>query len=256
MVEQKGVIINKKKKYENKFIDIHNHLLPWLDDGSKSLEQTENMLKIAYKEGVRTIIVTPHFKGENDYNFYNHVEDVLETVKSNLNDYTSQITLKLGCEIFYSHDCLHLLNEKIIPTMADSRYILVEFFPMADYQYIRNAVQELLFGGYYPILAHIERYHNIIKDMNQVKRLIDMGSYIQVNAMSIEGKAGFSIYRATNALLKNDLVHFVATDAHSEFTRAPKIKQCSKYLTRKFGKSYMQKLLLENPNKILKNEYL
>lgn len=238
------------------YIDIHSHILPCVDDGSKSLEQTKSMLKMAYEEGILTIIVTPHYYEEKGNDSLNQMEKALRDMKENVGFFSNRMTFYLGCEVYYSHESVNLLKAKEIPTMAESRYVLVEFYPMADFQYVRNGLQEFLFGGYIPILAHIERYPNIINDINQVKKLVDMGSYVQVNTMSIVGKSREKQKKEVRRLLKNNLVHFVATDAHSDGMRAPRMKKCAEYLAKKYGEAYMEKILIDNPNKILKNEYL
>lgn len=238
------------------YIDIHSHILPQVDDGANSLEQTKHMLECAYDEGIRTIIATPHYYEGKEKDFFLHMEESLSDMKEKLDFFSNKITFHLGCEIFYSHESVNLLNDKKIPTLAGSHYVLVEFSPTAEYSYIRNGIQEFLFGGYRPILAHIERYPNIIKDTNQIKKLITMGSYIQVNAMSIVGKTGKEQQKIVKKLLKNHLVHFIATDAHNDRERAPKLKKCVEYLTRKYGEAYAVRLLEDNPYKVLKNEYL
>lgn len=238
------------------YIDIHSHILPQVDDGSKSMKQTSSMLKIAYQEGIRTIIVTPHYQEGRDKDFYKTMKEMLEKVKHELSFFSSKMDFYLGCEIYYSHDCIKTLEEKVIPTMADSRYVLVEFSHKAEYQYIKRGLQDFLFSGYWPILAHVERYVNIIKDINRVIELVEMGAYIQINVMSVMGKAGKTYKKTVKKLLKNRLVHFVATDCHNDLARLPKIKKCANYIEKKYGKSYMEKLLIKNPNKILANEYI
>lgn len=238
------------------FIDIHSHILPKLDDGSQSMEQTKRMLQIAYEEGIRTIVATPHY---HEGRYVNPVETIVKTVvlvNEQMKDICPQMQIYLGSEIYYSHDCVKLLNNKKIPTMAESRYILVEFSPMADYQYIKKGLQEFLLGGYFPILAHVERYQNIIKEINLVGELIEMGAYIQVNSISIIGKPGRAIQKAVKKILKMNYIHFIATDSHSEGSRAPRLQACAKYISKKYDEAYARELLIDNPNKLLYNSYV
>ena len=89
-----------------------------------------------------------------------------------------------------------------------------------------------------------------------VEDLIDIGAYVQVNAGSIMGDYGHKLSKWTRALLKNDLVHMVATDAHNETGRAPKMRECAEYLTRKFGEEYARLLLWKNPCKVIENKFI
>lgn len=237
------------------FIDIHCHILPGLDDGSISMEETKKMLEIAYNEGIRTIISTPHYHEGWRTTSISTMEETFKNVKDLIADFIPCMDIHLGCEIYYSHEIIKLLNEKHIPTMANSKYILIEFSPLSEYRYIKNGLQELLLEGYCPILAHVERYKNIIGQLGLVQELIDMGVYIQVNAISVTGGSG-RYKKFTKKLLKYNLLHFIGTDSHDDKVRAPVVKQCIKYISKKYSYSYVKELLIDNPIKILKNEYV
>ncbi|QHQ59976.1 hypothetical protein Ana3638_03590 [Anaerocolumna sedimenticola] len=238
------------------YIDIHSHILPGLDDGAESMEQTINMFKIAYEEGIRTIIATPHFYTGGKIPSLPELIDCRNRVTEELNKSLPEMILNLGGEIYYSHECIKLLKNKQIPALADSRYLLVEFSVMADYPYMKKAVQEILINGYIPILAHIERYDNLVKDLEQVQEVIHMGAYVQINAQSIIGDNGFTYKRITRKLLKNNLVHIIATDSHSDEEKSPRLKKCAAYLTKKYGEAYTNELLRENQKKIIRNQYI
>jgi protein-tyrosine phosphatase len=236
------------------FIDIHSHLLPGLDDGSNSMEQTINMLKIAYEEGIRAIIATPHCKDERTLHSMSVLQESLEAVKEEIQNLLPDLSLYLGSEIYYSHESIKYLQENKIPTLADTKYILVEFSPIADYRYMKNALQELLLEGYSPVIAHIERYEVLAKKLDLVEELIEMGAYVQVNAMSIIGESGRLYQSITKKLLKNNLVHMVATDAHSDKARAPKLIKCYSHLVKKYGEEYAKELIRGNQLKLLSNQ--
>ncbi|WFR57875.1 capsular biosynthesis protein [Anaerocolumna sp. AGMB13025] len=233
------------------FIDIHNHLLPGVDDGPKSIEQTINMLRIAYAEGTRTIIATPHY--QEDRYMVNKVvlEEKVREVSKAAKSAGIEMDIFLGCEIYYNHNCVKLLKEKVIPTMAGTKYVLVEFIPVADSRYIKNALQEILLEGFCPIVAHIERYEAFIKDLTFIENLLDMGVYMQVNSMSITNSWGKKNKSATRKLLRNNLIQFVATDAHNELKRIPRIRKCYNFLRKKYGEAYADELLFGNQQKLL-----
>jgi protein-tyrosine phosphatase len=238
------------------FVDIHSHILPSIDDGSKSMEKTLAMLKIAVSEGIKTIIATPHYHEGRMKNFCHDIEENYNIVIENLNAQKCKINILPGCEIYYTHDTVKLLNDRKIPTLANSKYVLLEFSVLAEGQYINNALQEIILEGYLPIIAHIERYEKINQNLDFISDLIEMGSYVQINAASVTGEFGLRYKEVSKKLLKNNLVHIIASDAHSDHHRAPKLQNCAKYISKKFGEAYAREIMIDNPGKVICNEYI
>ena len=114
----------------------------------------------------------------------------------------------------------------------------------------------MLTGGYYPILAHVERYKNVCTKKTGVAELIEMGCFMQVNAGSVTGRHGLGAARLTRKLLGQELVHFIATDAHDPGRRRPCLSACAKYLEKKFGADDSRRLLYDNPGCVLRDEYI
>ena len=114
----------------------------------------------------------------------------------------------------------------------------------------------MLSGGYYPIAAHTERYRNVCCKTNGIIELTDMGCFIQVNAGSIMGKYGSGTKFLTRKMLKEDLVHFIATDAHDLYKRNPCLSQCAQYIGKKYGESSAKRLFYDNPMCVLRGEYI
>jgi protein-tyrosine phosphatase len=169
------------------FIDIHSHILPDMDDGSDSIEETMEILKTAYSEGIRTMIATPHSYSEGSGNIVEDIDRRLEEIRKIAD--RPPIEIYKGCEIYYTHEVPELLSEKKLPVLAGSRYVLVEFSPVTEYIYITNALRNIMLAGYSPIVAHVERYMAVTKEIGRIEELIDMGAYIQVNAKSITGES-------------------------------------------------------------------
>jgi len=237
------------------FIDIHTHIIPDLDDGSSNMNQTINMLRIAYREGIRAMIVTPHNQRGRLKITNMQVKIRLNELQEYIKSSSTPIELYMGSEIYYSHDTIQLLRENQLATLADSRYVLIEFPPDAEYSYIQNGLKEILEAGYLPILAHAERYKNISCDIERYYELTCLGVYIQINAMTITGDNGRPQQIIANELLRKDYVHFVATDCHSDGIRAPRLSDCVDTIRRKYGESTVVRLLIENPSKIILKEY-
>lgn len=244
------------KEINTPFIDIHCHILPNLDDGSKNMEQTLNMLKIACEEGITDIICTPHHhlgRVVADYDeSIKRIEQVREQLKCE--EWSSDISIYLGTELCYFVDAVDELMDGRIHTMNNTNYVLIEFDPNVEYKRIMTAVCELRMSGYKPIIAHIERYHNMVMEIDECEELIDSGAEIQVNAASILGELGGTVKKFVKKLMKYEMVSYVATDAHSDGHRAPRLKDAYRYVAKKFGEEYATKIFYDNAKRIITKE--
>ncbi len=237
-----------------KLIDIHAHILPGMDDGSDSLETSMRMLRCAAQDGISAIILTPHNKPGHRHTRLDMLADGMERLREMLSEEAVSMELYLGSELYYRSGILEELQNNTAGTMAGSRYVLVEFNPMEDYDYIRNGIYSLQTGGYYPILAHAERYLNVCAAKYGIEDLIEMGCYIQVNAGSIMGRSGSKAKRFTRKLLKQRQVHFVATDAHDLEERPPRLLECVEYIRKKYGGDYSRRMFQENPLYVIRDK--
>lgn len=239
------------------FIDIHSHILPELDDGARNLDESREMLHTAYKEGIRVIIATPHFhESRFRSNRRARIEESVFMLREAIRETMPDMEIYSGCEIRYSHETIRLLDEMELATLAGTRYVLTEFSESETSADIFAGLQELLFAGYIPILAHVERYGSLFEKSTSVRGLIEMGVYIQVDAASITGEMGRTEKRIVKKLLKNGEIHIIATDAHRSEARKPHLRECARILEKKYGDDTVRQLLIENPGKILKNEYI
>lgn len=236
--------------------DIHSHVIPGIDDGARDMDISMKMLRIARDNGIEHIILTPHYKPMHHNAGKEKQRMLTDKLREKMEGEGIEIRLYNGNELYYHSEALSELENGKVFTLADSSYVLVEFSPMDEFDYIRNGLYQLLSGGYRPIVAHVERYRKLLSNMEAVGDIIEMGCYVQVNAGSIMGEAGYQIKSFTRRLLKSRLVHFVATDAHNVDNRGPFLKDCAKYISRKCGNDYMQTLLCVNPAKIIANEYI
>lgn len=236
------------------FIDLHSHILPALDDGAKDLNRTREMLQIAYEEGIREIIATPHFFASRKSASVEEIKDTIFQVEQAMEDWGFSIKLYPGNEIYYRSEVAELLEEGQICTMAGSRYVLVEFDPMTDYSYLRDGILKLDSYGYVPILAHTERYECLFRKKERLQRVKDHGGLIQVNASSFQGGMFDELGKRARYIMKNDLLDFVGTDAHSTGKRSPRMKDTASYLYKKLGTKRAEKILFGNPRAVLKKE--
>ncbi|MDE7445684.1 MAG: hypothetical protein K2N15_08310 [Lachnospiraceae bacterium] len=240
----------------NSYIDIHSHILPQIDDGADSFETSMKMLHIAWKNGIGAIILTPHNKPMRHNASPATIQNLIKKLEEEALHRGIEIRLYAGNEVYYRSDILETLEDMQACTMAGSSYVLVEFGPMDDFDYIKGGIYRVLSGGYRPIIAHIERYRSICTKEERVEELIEMGCYVQVNAGSIMGQYGFGAKHFTRRLLKQDMVHFIATDAHNADKRKPELENCVRYISRKYSEAYASKLVYENPVQVIRNEYI
>jgi len=248
--------MDMKRELASGYIDIHNHILAGVDDGSRSMEMSMKMLDMAYGEGIRGIIATPHYHPGKSIIEHSELTNKFSEFKEAAKRVHPDMKLYLGREVYYTSDALEAIESGTKLTIEDSRYILVEYLTIADYNYIRTGINNILQAGLIPILAHVERYECLVKHIEHICELRDMGTVIQANATSILGYDGREIKNFTKKLLKRQYIDVVATDAHSDGMRAPRMSECAAYLVKKFGQEYTEDILIYNPRKIIEGKYL
>ena len=171
------------------------------------------------------------------------------------------LTVLYGAEIYYTSDVLDKLEKKIIPSLADTRYALIEFSMTTPYKEIHTALSNVLRLGITPVVAHIERYHCLENDEKKVRDLIDMGCYMQINSSSVLKPKLFGdkykfMKKRARFFLEKDLVHFVASDMHNLDDRPPYMKEAFQIISKKYGVAYAEQLFRKNQEILLRNEYI
>ncbi|MCR5256216.1 MAG: protein-tyrosine-phosphatase [Acetatifactor sp.] len=234
------------KKTAECIVDVHCHILPGIDDGSKDMEETAQMLRIAYEEGIRYIIATPHYKKGRRNASPEKVRELIDVLQEEADTNHIPITIFQGNEIFYFDEFDEAIAGDRAAVMCGGEYVLVEFSPKDQYRYIRNAVDSVMGAGYRPIVAHVERYECMTEHIEYVEDLKAVGAEIQVNAASITGETGHKIKKFTHRLLKSGLVDYIGTDAHGADKRSPRIAKCEKLLYKKFDADYVDAILGRN----------
>lgn len=236
------------------YIDIHNHCLPKVDDGSSSIEESLEMLRISEENGVHQIIATPHYHYKRGHAPIEKVRERVALLNESAKQQNIDVKIYAGNEIYYSHDVVELLESKQVLTMADSDYALIEFSPSADFEKVRNGLYKVMSAGYNPILAHAERVDTLVEDISQLGELVEMGVYIQMNITSVRTNASWNLRKFVKKAIKNGMVHFFATDAHKSVGRTPDMQEDLNYLMRKFGEDFVNEVLYENQMKVIANE--
>lgn len=237
------------------YIDIHTHILPGVDDGAKDINITSKMLQVAYAQGVRSMIATPHFDLEHEVELKT-LKDAYQKVQQEIVKLGLDMNLYLGNEIMYQEGCLQAVKEGRALTLAGSRYVLIEFAYEVSYKTIYRGMQQFIQSGYLPIIAHVERYSALFKNENNINELIELGCYIQMNGKSLMGGPFNKFSSWCKNLVKNGYVHFVASDCHNDTERAPLLGDCMKRLEKRKDDYGLCRLSITHPDYIINNQAL
>lgn len=235
------------------FIDIHCHILHSVDDGPQKETEMKKMLKMAWDDGIRKIIATPHYHpyvGRTDIEI---IHKNFSIMKDAAHEIDENFEVYLGAEIFFKHDISELLEKRKVATINNSRYILIEFKPTESFRYMLQNLQMLQMLGYEVVLAHVERYKCLRENIEFAEDLERAGVHIQVNAGSIIGKEGRVSQKYVKTLMRRDLVFAVGTDAHGIVKRVPQMKKAANYVRKRFGEEYERRIFFDNALVLLEN---
>lgn len=235
------------------YVDIHSHILPGLDDGAKDEKETLRMLKLAEQSGISDIIATPHYHYRRGHAAPELIRATVERIQQMILESGMKIRLYPGNELYYTHELLDAVKSGNALTLADTEYVLLEFSPGVEARRIQNAVYQFLSEGYYPIIAHMERYEVFLKNPGFALEIAEMGAYFQVNAGSITGEHGWKTKYFARRMVKNGLIQFVATDCHDAQKRAPKWDKALSWLDKTCGSTETEKYLQKHPRAVLES---
>jgi protein-tyrosine phosphatase len=212
-------------------IDLHSHVLPGLDDGAQTMEDSCGLAWTAFRDGTTTIAATPHVRA--DYpTTPTQMEEGVAAVRAALAEAGVEVELVTGGEV--ALDALPTLSREDLArfTLAgNGRYLLLEFpyggWPLA----LEQRIFELIASGLTPILAHPERSRDVQSDPRRLARAVSGGALVQVTAAAIDGRLGRNPKAAAARLLELGLVHAVASDAHTPDIRAVGLSHARKSIS-------------------------
>ena len=235
-----------------KMIDIHSHILPFTDDGAENWENSLAMLKNAQAEGIRTIVATPHILSEHHFKDEDEIIKRYVQLKNKVKDEGLKIEIILGCEIYAQPDTS--LNHKIATINSNQKYFLMEFPMNSIPKFVPEKMFELVLDEKVPIIAHPERNIAFLTRPDYIFEYIQRGSLMQVNQGSLMGKFGERIKTLAVKMIKNNLVHFIASDGHKTDTRKVTLIDCYHLIADKFGEEIAERLFSENPLRAINGE--
>lgn len=235
------------------FTDIHTHLLPGVDDGSPDIARSLRLLRMAWENGTRTVILTPHYRGRFKKNTPAMLEESFRWLQEMARSEVPGLKLYLGQEIAYEYDAPEAMHSGRVLTVNGSVYALLEFRTNSLRSQLITGVSETLRCGFTPIVAHVERYDISRADPTLVDELLDMGALLQLNADSVMGANGLGIKRFCHRLLQAQKAHFIASDAHDSTHRPPLLRDCFLRIHKKYGAEYAARLFYRNAQAVIEN---
>jgi len=242
---------------EFNIIDIHAHVLPGLDDGPHTLDESLQMCGLYAREGVTTVVATPHM-GNNRFDV---TSDAVRRSTSELarvcRERMPELEILPGADVQLQPGLLDMLDAGEVLTLADAgRYLLLELPPQAVPR-IENLVADLAARGVTPILSHPERNPDFLRKPDRLAELVECGCLVQITSGSLLGSFGRAAKWAAEEFIEAGLVHVAASDAHApRGRRCPELRRAADYLVSTVGEDIARDLLCRNPAKIIRGEPL
>jgi protein-tyrosine phosphatase len=197
----------------NNYVDIHSHLLPGIDDGAQTLDDTANLIVSLKKIGFTKFITTPHVLGEVWKNTSDIITKNKENTVKSLNNTSIDIQLKAAAEYMIDAEFNELFKKEKLLTLKDN-YVLVEISYLSPPLQLFDILFELQLAGYIPVLAHPERYNFYHNNIENYTKLKNAGCLFQLNMLSTVGYYGEKVAKTAETLLKQGLIDFIGSDVH------------------------------------------
>jgi len=230
------------------FIDIHVHILPNIDDGPKSIEQSIALSKMYMEAGIMSLIATPHFIPGTGWSVPKEIiiEKVIE-LNTELQKQAIPLQIFTGMEIALHNHILESFNNDILLPLANSEYYLIEL-PFNDLQKTSlKTITTLLDDGKKIILAHPERTNTCQENPSLFSLMVQNGLKIQVNLGSLLGYFGLQCFTTAMKLIDSECVHFIGSDAHSATKRTPPTQKQWADLKKLVGEKTTSRICITNP---------
>lgn len=233
-------------------IDFHCHILPGLDDGARSFDESLEMASIAQSDGIKEIVCTPHIKKGYATPTLKAIAEAVQELQSLLQSKRIDIRLYSAAEVALERNLADLVDCGEIPTIGGAeRFILLELPWERIPRYTSTVISELISSGVTPIIAHLERYYQVIVDPALAWEFVEAGALVQVNSGSITGMFGYDAQVTARILVSHGLVHVIGSDAHSSGRRSPKMSAARDLVKDMVGEEQADKMFRLNASEIL-----
>lgn len=239
-------------------IDLHCHLLPGIDDGARDMKESLALARLAYINGIRKVIVTPHIYPGRYNNDANNIRNVFTTFKQTLQDYDIPLQVGMAAEVRICPEIPMMLEQNLIPFLgySDGYSILLLELP---YQQIPlgsdKIISWLMQRKIRPLIAHPERNAEIVSNLKKVQPFVELGCWLQLTAASVAGFFGHKIQQCTHQLLEKGWVSVIATDAHNQESRPPDLASGRIAAARIVGDAAAWALVRDIPEQITRDQF-
>ena len=237
-------------------IDIHLHILPSVDDGPETMEESVALARVLVQEGIHTAIATPHYNDQFPKRSAGVVRERVNELQQVLDCQGIPLRLFAGHEALIQPGLIEDIQAGRLATLNGSRYLLLELWNNSWLPETERVIFELRAFGIVPILAHPERYRAIQRDPDRLVALLRQGTLTQLTASSLLGIQGKTTRRCAEVLFKKGLIHCIASDAHGVYTRPPGIVDSLQRATELLGQARVYQMVETWPAAIIKNEVI
>jgi len=236
-------------------IDIHHHLLPAVDDGSKSLDQSVAMVTAAVNDGITHIVATPHANDTYKYNRESHAQ-LLQQVRVALPaDVAAKITLGLGCDFHLNWENIEDARvHRRRYTVNETEYLLVELPDVGISNRMDEVLYQMRLDGLTPILTHPERNATLQRSRERLREWMQGGLLLQVTSGSVTGHFGSTAETMAWELLEKRWVHVISSDAHNLDRRPPHMSNAYRMIAERLGGGTAERLCVTNPLAVFNGE--
>lgn len=225
-------------------VDLHCHILPGLDDGAKTIEDSLAMAEDAIQDGVTHVMATPHSSTSHTFDFQK-VRAAHDDLQQRLN---GRLTLATGCDFHLDHENLTRLKTRPAPFCLNQKdYLLVELNEFSIPPAMDQTLHELQLMGLRPIITHPERNGILRAHPERLAGWVRLGCYVQITAGSLNGVFGPGAQEDAWTWIAQGLVHFVSSDGHNTTRRPMKLRFAFDAIAQEHGESLAENLLVANP---------
>jgi protein-tyrosine phosphatase len=234
-------------------IDIHTHILPGVDDGARDLTEALAMARQAVGDGLTHLFATPHHR---DYTPLPRAEVAqrVAQLQAELEKAHIPLTVLPGHEVRLYDDMFADWEKGLAGPLAESRYVLAE--PLFNHydKHTDEMLFELFDRGYIPVMAHPERIGPLQANLTLIEPFLARGGLTQLTATSLTGNNDWRVKKVAETMLRNGMVHIIASDAHHSYHRTPTLTAAGAVAARIVGPTEAEMMVWTRPLAIVKDE--
>jgi len=234
-------------------IDTHLHILPGIDDGPETLQEALALAEVLVQEGIHAAVATPHYNDEIVHSSAAEVQGRVYELQRELDRRNIPLRIFAGHEALIQPGLVEDIQAGRLATLNGSRYLLLELWNSTWLPETERVIFELRLHGFFPILAHVERYRAFQKDPERLATLQRQGVLAQLTASSLIGMQGNTARRCAETFLKKGLIHCIGSDAHGLHKRPPRVTDGLRRAIELVGHERVYQMVETGPAMIINN---